>query len=168
MGARASGQRLIMALLRKDETLTAATEVRASAERVYAVVSDVTRIPEWSPETRRAEWLGPDRFRAWNRRRLGRWKTVANVVAAEPGRRFSFIVQVLGGDWTQWTYLIEPGSAPGTTRLTETFRMCVPLPLGVLAFERLFLFVWDRRKDLRHNLEVSVDRIRAIIEGEAA
>jgi hypothetical protein len=23
---------------------------------------DVMRIPEWSPETRRAEWLAPDRF----------------------------------------------------------------------------------------------------------
>lgn len=157
-----------MTLLQKGETLSASTEVRASPEQVYAVVSDVTRIPEWSPETRRAEWLTPERFQAWNRRRLGRWKTVANVVSAEPGHRFSFVVQVLGGDWTQWAYVVEPGSAPGTTRLTETFRMCVPLPFGVLAFERLFLFVWDRRTDLRHNLEVSVQRIRAIVEGEAA
>jgi hypothetical protein len=38
------------------------------------------------------------------------------------------------------------------------------MPLGVLAFERLFLFVWDRRTDLQNNLQVSVDRIRAIVE----
>lgn len=44
-----------MSLLRKDETLTASTEVRATADRIYAVVSDVTRIPEWSPETTRAQ-----------------------------------------------------------------------------------------------------------------
>jgi hypothetical protein len=56
MGARPGGERLIMALLRKDETLTASTEVRASAE-----------------------WLGPNRFRTRNRRRLGRWKIVTNV-----------------------------------------------------------------------------------------
>ena len=93
-------------LLQKDETLSASTEVRASPEQVYAVVSDVTRIPEWSPETMRAEWLAPDRFQAWNRRRLGRWRTVANVVEVEPGRRFSFVVQAMGGDWTQWTYLL--------------------------------------------------------------
>ncbi|MCV7443900.1 SRPBCC family protein [Mycobacterium paraense] len=153
-----------MPALQKDETLTASTEVRASPQRVYAVVSDVTRIPEWSPETTRAEWLAPDRFRAWNRRRLGRWKTAADVVEAEPGRRFSFVVQAMGGDWTQWTYLIEPGSAAGTTRLTETFRMCVPLPLGVVVFEHLCLFVRDRRADLQRNLEASVDRIRAIVE----
>jgi len=153
-----------MSLLQKDETLTASTEVRASADQVYAVISDVTRIPEWSPETRRAEWLGPDRFRAWNRRRLGRWRTVAKVVEAEPGRKFSFAVQAMGGDWTRWTYLIEPGSTAGATRLTEKFRMCVPLPFGAMVFERLFLFIWDRRTDLQKNLEVSVDRIRTIVE----
>jgi hypothetical protein len=70
----------------------------------------------------------------------------------------------MGGDWTQWTYRIEPGSAAGTTRLTEVFRMCVPLPFGAVVFERLFLFIWDRRTDLQKNLEVSLDRIRAIIE----
>jgi hypothetical protein len=155
-----------MSLLQKDETLTASAEVRASADRVYAVVSDVTRIPEWSPETRRAEWLAPDRFRAWNRRRLGRWRTGANVVEAWPGHKFSFVVQAMGGDWTQWTYLIEPGSAAGTTLLTEEIRMCVPLPLGVVLFERLFLFVRDRRADLQKNLEVSVNRIRAIVEAD--
>jgi hypothetical protein len=153
-----------MSLLQKDETLAASTEVRASAQQVYSVISDVTRIPEWSPETRRAEWLAPDRFQAWNRRRLGRWRTIANVAAAEPGRMFSFVVQAMGGDWTQWTYRIEPGSTAGTTRLTEVFRMCVPLPFGAVVFERLFLFIWDRRTDLQKNLEVSLDRIRAIVE----
>jgi hypothetical protein len=153
-----------MSLLQKDETLTASTQVRASADQVYAVVSDVTRIPEWSPETTRVKWLAPDRFRAWNRRRLGRWRTVAKVVAAEPGHKFSFVVQAIGGDWTQWTYLIEPGSTADATRLTETFRMCVPLPLGAVVFERLCLFVWDRRADLQQNLEASVDRIRRLVE----
>jgi hypothetical protein len=155
-------------LLQKDETLSASTEVRASADQIYAVVSDVTRIPEWSPETVRVEWLAPDRFQAWNRRRLGRWRTVANVVEAEPGHRFSFVVQAMGGDWTQWTYLIEPGSAEGTTRLTETCRMCVALPFTAAAFERLCLFVGDRRTDLQGNLATSLERIRNIVETQAS
>lgn len=153
-----------MSLLQKDETLTASAEVRASADQVYAVISDVTRIPEWSPETIRVTWLSPNRFRARNRRRLGRWRTDAEVVDAWPGHKFSFVVQAMGGDWTQWTYLIEPGTAAGTARLTETFRMCVPLPLGAVVFERLFLFVRDRRSDLQKNLDMSVGRIKAIVE----
>jgi hypothetical protein len=44
--------------------------------------------------------------------------------------------------------------------------MCVRLPLGAVIFERFFLFVWDRRTDLRQNLQVSVDRIRGIVEAE--
>jgi hypothetical protein len=70
----------------------------------------------------------------------------------------------MGGDWTQWTYLIEPGSAAGATRLSEVFRMCVPLPFGAVVFEYLFLLVRDRRKDLQANLDASVNRIRAIVE----
>ena len=72
-----------MPLVQKGDTLSASAEIRALAADVYAVVSDVTRTPEWSPETYRAEWLTPKRFRAWNRRRLGRWKTDANVVTTE-------------------------------------------------------------------------------------
>jgi Polyketide cyclase / dehydrase and lipid transport len=153
-------------LVRKGDTLSASTHIQASAKDVYAVVSDVTRIPEWSPETYRAEWLTRNRFRAWNRRRLGWWKTDANVVTAEPDREFSFIVQVeaLGGDWAQWTYLIEPGSTEGTVRLTETFRMCVSLPIGAIIFEYVCLFMRDRPSDLQANLQTSVDKIRAIIE----
>lgn len=126
-----------MPLLHKDEPLTASTEVRAWAEQMYAVISDITRIPEWRPETTRAEWLAPDRFRACNRRRLGRWRTVANIVEAVPGQRFSFVVQAMGGDWTHWTYLIEPGSDAGAARLTE-----------------------------QQNLELSPDRIRTIVKAE--
>jgi len=52
--------------------------------------------------------LSDDTFRSWNRRRLGHWKTDARIIEAEVGRRFSFVVQALGGDWTQWTYQLEP------------------------------------------------------------
>ena len=157
-----------MPVLQKDETLSASTEIRCSADELYAVISDVTRIPEWSPETARVEWDGILRFRSWNRRRLARWKTVSDVVTAQPGHEFSFVVQALGGDWTQWTYRIDPGQAPGLVRLTETFRMCVRLPLGIVAYEWLFLFVRDRRADLQANLQLSVDRIRVIAESASS
>lgn len=65
----------------------------------------------------------------------------------------------------QWTYDIE-SVAPGLVRLTETCRMAVSLPFGVVFFERLFLFVWDRRSDLQANLETCLAQIREIIEGQ--
>lgn len=153
-----------MQLLQKDETVTASTTVRASAHDVYALISDVGRIPQWSPETARVQRVSEDRFRAWNRRRLGRWRTDARVVEAVPDERFSFVVEAMGGDWTQWTFTIEPGPGPDTVRLTEECRMCVPLPTAVVLFERLFLFVRDRRSDLQSNLQTSVERIRALAQ----
>ncbi len=153
-----------MQLLQKDETVTASTSVRASAHDVYALVSDVERTPQWSPETARVQRVSEDRFRAWNRRRLGRWRTDARVVEAVRDERFSFVVEAMGGDWTQWTFTIEPGPTPDSVRLTEECRMCVPLPVPVVLFERLFLFVRDRRTDLQSNLQTSVERIRALAE----
>ncbi len=156
-----------MPLLQKDETIVASTLVRASAHVVYEIVSDVTRTPEWSPETVRVQWVSPDRFRAWNRRRLGRWRTEARVVEAVPDEKFSFVVEAMGGDWTHWSFVIEPGPTTDTVRLTEECRMCVALPFGAAVFEHLALFVRDRRADLHANLEHSVDRIRALAERES-
>ncbi|OBJ04532.1 hypothetical protein A5624_26770 [Mycobacterium sp. 1482292.6] len=153
-----------MSLLQKDETLSAWTDVRAPAHAVYALVSDITRIPQWSPETVSARWLDAKTFEARNRRRLGRWTTTSNVETAEPDREFSFIVQAFGGDWTQWTFRLDSGPSENTTRLTESVRMCVPMPLTAVVFELLFLWVRDRRADLQANLEKSVERIRMIIE----
>ncbi|MDY6997208.1 MAG: SRPBCC family protein [Actinomycetota bacterium] len=155
-----------MPVLQKDETITATTVVRASPQTVYRLVSDVTRIPEWSPETVRVQWVSGDRFRAWNRRRLGRWRTESRVVEAVPDQRFSFIVEAMGGDWTQWSFTIEPGPGDGTVHLTEECRMCVALPFGVVVFEHLALFVRDRRADLQDNLKRSLERIRALAEAQ--
>lgn len=152
-------------VLQKDETLSASVDVSATAEQVYSIVSDVTRICEWSPEVVRVETLSVDSFQAWNRRRLGRWKTTANIVEAETGRRFSFVVNALGADWTQWTFDVEP-TATGT-RLTQRFRMCTAMPMAVLMFERLALFVVDRRTDLQANMDTSVRRIKAIAEADS-
>ncbi|MFC8529971.1 SRPBCC family protein [Nocardia sp. NPDC057227] len=154
-----------MGRIRAGEVLSASIDIAAPAAAVYALVSDVTRIPEWSPETVRVRRLGPAAFRSWNRRRLGVWRTDATIVEAIPGERFSFVVKAMGGDWTQWTYRLEPGG--DSTRLTEEFRMCVALPTGVLLFEYFFLLVRDRRADLRQNLATSLARIRTIVESGA-
>jgi hypothetical protein len=154
----------VPAVLQKGEILSASVDVDATADRIYSIVSDVTRIPQWSPEVVRVEKLSADSFQAWNRRRLGRWKTAATIVEAIPGRRFSFVVQALGGDWTQWTYALEPHA--GGTRLTQQFRMCVAMPMAVLMFERLALLVMDRRTDLQSNMETSVQRIMAMAESD--
>ena len=154
-----------MSALQQDERLAASVVVRATPEQVHAIVSDITRIREWSPETVRSAWTGEGRFASWNRRRLALWKTPARVTSVVPGREFAFVVEVPGGqDWTEWTYRTDPGPEPGTTLLTEEFRMCKTLPFAARAYEFLFLFVRDRRADLQANLQTGVERIRDLAE----
>jgi uncharacterized protein YndB with AHSA1/START domain len=106
-------------------------EMSATPERVWAVVSDVTRIGELSPETFEAEWLGGATgpalgatFRGHvNRNRSGlKYWTTCRVVACEPGRSFAFDVQGPGGMvLNTWTYEIVP-SAAGSS-VTESFSL---------------------------------------------
>lgn len=150
--------------LRRGDAVTASTYVGASPELVYAVVSDVTRIPEWSPECVRCEWRTDVEFQGWNRRGLGRWSTRARVEVASPGHEFAFVVRIGAKDFTRWSYRMEP-SGDGT-RLTEQVSMCMDLPLGAVLFERWLLRVKDRRTDLEGNLEQSLRRLRRLVESE--
>ncbi|MFD4323614.1 SRPBCC family protein [Nocardioides sp. NPDC058538] len=150
--------------LKQGETVAASAVVRADPQRAYDVISDVRRIPEWSPECIRVERLDDVRFRGHNRRRSGRWTTTARIVAADPGREFGFVVGLVGRDFTRWTYRLEPH--PDGCQVIEEIEMCMDLPFLALLFERVALRVKDRRTDLKGNLDSSLRRLRTIIEAE--
>lgn len=90
-------------------------EIKAPADQVWNMVSDLTRMGEWSPEADGGEWIGGAtgprpgaKFRGSNHHGTKRWKTVAKVVEAEPGRRFAFRVSAMGVPVADWSYDIEP------------------------------------------------------------
>lgn len=103
------------------------TEIAAPAETVWRLVSDVTRMGEWSPETVRCRWLTDPpvprvgaEFAGANRHTWRRWSTVSRVIAAEPGREFAFDVRLLRRFWVStWRYRFEP--VPGGCRVTESW-----------------------------------------------
>src|SRR2546421_5875937 len=95
----------------------ASVHVNASPDELYALVSNVTRMGEWSPETVRCEWLdgatGPAvgaRFKGSNWRGIMRWNTKPRVTAAEPGREFAFVADLMvsSRDMTMWRYQFAP------------------------------------------------------------
>jgi uncharacterized protein YndB with AHSA1/START domain len=98
--------------------IVATVEVRrtmsASPEAVYALIADVTRMAEWSPESAGAEWLTGEpgtvgaTFRGDNRRTWVQWSTTCTVTAAEPGRRFAFSVESVGRPVATWEYELAP------------------------------------------------------------
>ncbi|MDE0805452.1 MAG: SRPBCC family protein [Acidimicrobiales bacterium] len=95
--------------------VSASRSISADADRVWSLISDVTRMGEWSPETTRGTWVkgatGPTvgaRFKGENELGKKSWATTCEVVDADPGRSFCF--RVLGGPFgvALWVYRIEP------------------------------------------------------------
>jgi hypothetical protein len=154
-----------MVHMQKGTGAEAHVHIEAKPEIVYGIVSDVTRMGEWSPETVKCEWLdgaaGPAvgaRFKGTNKRGVARWSTKPVVVVAEPGGEFAFEV----GPDVRWTYRCE---AEGTgTRLTESFEMLRDLTWYYAFAERWMMRVKDRRADLQHGMTVTLERIKRVVE----
>jgi hypothetical protein len=152
--------------MEKGTSGEAAVHVDASPAEVYAVLSDVTRMGEWSPETVRCEWIdgatGPAvgaAFKGSNKRGIARWSTKPVVVAAEPGREFAFVVEKT----TKWAFRCEP---EGTgTRLVETFEMLEDVPRRYVWAERYVMRIKDRRADLERGMGETIRRIKQAVEG---
>ena len=94
---------------------TASIEIEASPEQVYAILTDLSRISELSPECYKADWEGGStgptvgaRFRGYNRNGGHEWDTGCVVVAADPGKEWAFEVPADDGRSTTWRYEIEP------------------------------------------------------------
>ena len=110
--------------------------VARSAECLYDMVSDVTRIGEWSPVCKACWWDegGAARVGDWftGRNVLPErtWETRSEVVVADKGREFAFVV---GGSYVRWGYTF---SALGEgTRVTESWHF---LPGGIAMFKEKF------------------------------
>jgi uncharacterized protein YndB with AHSA1/START domain len=98
-----------------ETVVTVERDMAAPAERVWAMVSDVTRMGEWSPEAAGAKWLkgatGPEvgaKFKGRNQRGWRRWSTVGKVVEAEPGKAFVFDIFAGPFNVARWAYRFEP------------------------------------------------------------
>jgi uncharacterized protein YndB with AHSA1/START domain len=144
--------------------------VDAPPSEVWALVADVTRIGEYSPETFEAEWLdgadGPApgaRFRG-HVKRNGRgptyWTTCV-VTAATPDREFAFTVGPPERALNTWRYALEP--AGDGTDLTESFQLADKLPF------RLYWALaghWRGRTN-RDGMRTTLERMKAQLEASA-
>lgn len=139
----------------------------AAPEKVWALVSDVTRIGEFSPETFEAEWLegasGPvvgARFRG-HVRRNGRgpvYWTTCKVLACEANQRFTFGVVVGDKVMNTWGYELE-AKGDGTD-VTEFYDLGENLPM------KLYWAVAGkaRGRTNRKGMQATLDRIKAVVE----
>lgn len=139
----------------------------APADRIWGVVSDVTAIGRYSPETFEARWLdgatGPavgNRF-AGHVKRNGRgpvYWSPCRITACEPGREFGFVVEYKGRPIIHWHYRLVPDGEG--TAVTESFR----LEDNLLTRAYWALFGWARLPFNQRNMRTTLERIKADVE----
>lgn len=99
--------------------LHAEIEIEAPVATVWSLVSDLSRMPQWSPQCRVMKPLGPVRPGTktinLNRRNRLVWPTTCTITEVVPEKKVAFRVDA---NKTVWSYELEP-TATGT-RLVET------------------------------------------------
>jgi len=143
-------------------------DIKASPADVWAALSDVTRMGEWSPECHTCEWeegfsqgaVGA-RFTGHNRNGEKEWSTTAEITEWEPERVLAF--DGVFGDlrFSHWRYEIEP--TDGGCRVTESWEDGRPDEILELTAE--ISGVHDRVEHNRKGMEETLARLAAAVEG---
>ncbi|ANS79414.1 integral membrane protein [Serinicoccus hydrothermalis] len=139
----------------------------APPEEVWALVSDVTRIGEFSPETVAGRWTGgstgPEEGATFAGKvvRNGRgptYWTACKVTRLEPERFFEFSVGTKKVAINNWGYRLEP-SGEGTD-VTEYYRLEPVLPL------RIYWALLGRLRGRTNaqGMRTTLERIKAVVE----
>jgi uncharacterized protein YndB with AHSA1/START domain len=99
--------------------LQAQVDIDAPASKVWALISDFRRMPQWSPQCRWMRPFGPlrqgTRTLNFNRRNRLFWPTTCTVVEVIPEKKLAFRVDV---NRTIWSYELEPNGQG--TRVIES------------------------------------------------
>jgi len=143
----------------------------AAPSVVWDLVSDVTRIGEFSPETFEARWTrgstGPE-VGAYFKGHVKRngvgpvYWTLCRVTECVPEQDFGFVVEMRGADLNHWRYQLR--AVDGGTEVTESFE------LPAMGFLKLYWAAlgWLRGRTNERGMRQTLERIRAIAESVPA
>ncbi|WP_037309773.1 SRPBCC family protein [Amycolatopsis orientalis] len=148
---------------------TGEVSIDAPPEKVYRLISDPVAMAECAEELRKARWIRGateaavgNWFSGSNRNGLRRWVTHAEIIEAEPGRRFAYRVRTpFFVPISRWEYDIRPDG--DGSRVTVTNWLRVPpwfVPLAILITGQP-----DRAATNRANIAATLRRVKARLEG---
>jgi len=149
-----------------DRELRAETTIAASPAAVWSVLSDMGRMPEWSPELIRIMPMkrGGLRVGQWylgvNRRGAVVWPTRSIVVTVEPGKAIAWDTTSSGA---RWIYELTPEGEgtrvvhrrPVTERLTTVSTLFAGALLGGAE---------GHADELEDGMARTLERIKAAVE----
>lgn len=145
--------------------LQAQIDIAAPPATVWALISDLENMPQWSPQCRAMKVLGKMRVGAktlnFNRRGRMFWPTTSTVTEIDRERALTFRVAANG---TEWSFELEP--IEGGTRVVESRRA----PNGVKKMSSAvvnvaFGGVPSFEDELVEGMNETLSRLKAAAEG---
>ena len=151
-----------------DRELRAESVIEAPVGAVWAVLSDVSRMPEWSDEVVKMIPLksGGLRINQWylglNRRKAVIWPTRSVVSALEPEAKLSWLTKSSGAEW-----IYELFAEGETTRVVHRR----PVPGGLTGLSKVFAPVAlggseGHADELEVSMGHTLERIKAAVESK--
>lgn len=147
---------------------TASAVIDRPVSEVFAALSDITRMGEWSPENTGGRWIdgatGPAlgaRFEGDNEAKAGpitlkKWTTTSEVSEYTPDEVFEFVTE----NHTTWRFEFAPYE--GGTRVTQTYRH--PPYAGIPKF--MYQTIGRRSTAMPKGMQETLDRAKEILEAE--
>jgi hypothetical protein len=141
--------------------VTVTRVISADADTLFNLVSDITNMPNYSPETVATQWLdgatGPSvgaRFKGTNNLGPNKWSSKPTITQLVDAQVFAF--KVPGKTGATWTYTFE--ATDDGTVVTESMAQTKPSPLPI----RLLLRragVTNRAANLRDAMNITLERL---------
>ena len=148
-----------------DMHLEISETIEADAAAIYALISDLPRMGEWSTENIGGEWtsgtpgavgsrlLGTNRIKSFER------SDPVEITVAEPDACFEFVAAPDDGPYVRWTYRLEPLEM--ATRVTEIWDVIdLPPSLAKMTDEQLA----GRKAAVQGTIEATLAGIKASAE----
>ncbi len=165
-------------------TGSASVVINRDPTAVFALITDVTRTGEWSPECISGRWVdgaadssagsaadgpavgGPAvgaKFEGDNALVVGgmtlkRWTTTSEVTEFVPGERFAFLAE----GYTTWRYVLEP--VGDGTRVTESFDFTTASAVQRFLYESIA----RRPASMVKGMQKTLDRMKTHLEATTA
>ncbi len=141
--------------------------IQATAEELYDLVADLTRMGEWSPECQTVVWTDGSTAPTMDATFVGhnkcgpaglmRWSRRGRVLVAERGRSFAFMTEEGGKESTEWRYDFE--QVEGATRVTESCDV-----RWIPTWARIVDVPTNRSKELAEAMEHTLGQLKAAAE----
>lgn len=149
-----------------DRELRAEADIAVPPEQVWALLTDFSQMPDWSPELVRMLPLKPGGLRRdqWylgiNRRKAVVWPTRSVVAELEPGRLLAWDTKSSGA---RWIWELSPSA--GGTRVVHRR----PVPKRLTGLSKLFAGAFlggaeGHADELESGMAETVARLKAAVE----